>query len=130
MDDKTVRDGLVHAMASQRTKAALSSGCEPSLAVLLLGDEDETEARGDEYRKGRALECALYSSIAIGGLMLGYPVVDVARYLVSAQECREQLDGLKDRSAVSALVLHAVSHAFLGAERVRANKVDACHMFG
>eukprot|EP00903_Cladosiphon_okamuranus_P009018 g8625.t1 len=116
MDDKMVRDGLLHAMASQRTRAALSSGCEPSLDVLLLGHaEAAEEAPGEEDRKGWALECALYSSITIGGLMLGCPVSDVARYVVAAQECREKLGGLKDRSAVSALILHALSHAFLGA---------------
>ena len=124
MDDKSIRDGLIHAMASQRDRTAPSSGCEPTLDSLLLGQEP-TEGVGDEHRKGQALECALFSSIAIGGLMLGCPVRDVARHLVSAQRCREQLDGLRDRSAVAALLLHAVSHAFLGAAQVRPTKADA-----
>lgn len=118
MDDKMVRDGLIHAMASKRDNTAPSSGsCCPSLTLLLVGRE-ATEELGDEYKQGQALECALFSSIAIGGLMLGCPVRDVSRHLVSAQRCREQLAGLKDRTAVSALLLHATSHAFLGGAQV------------
>ena len=139
IDDRTIRDGLIHAMASQRDYTAPSSGQNPNLHFLRLGQEVAAEGLGyhhhprvpgqlggDEYRKGQALECALFSSIAIGALILGCPVGDVARYLAPAQRCREQLDGLRDRSAVSALLLHALSHAFLGAEKVRpANKVGA-----
>lgn len=138
IDDKSIRDGLIHAMASQRDNTAPSSGHTPDLNFLRLGQEAPAEdlrhrhhpqvpqpGGEDEYRKGQALECALFSSIAIGALILGCPVGDVAQYLVPAQRRREQLDGLKDRSAVSALLLHAVSHAFLGAEEVRPNKVDA-----
>lgn len=131
IDDRTIRDGLIHAMASRRNTAVPSPWYDSNRNLSPLGQDAAAEGLGhghhpqapqpdgEEYKRGQALECALFSSIAIGGLMVGCPVDDVACYLASAQRCREQLDGLKDRSAVSALILHAVSHAFLGAEKVR-----------
>eukprot|EP00752_Nemacystus_decipiens_P011415 g10137.t2 len=122
VDDKSIRNGLIHAMASQRDNVATSSGHSTNLDSLLRAEGVQhhhhpqvPQLGEEEYKKGQALECALFSSIAIGALMLGCPVSDVARHLQSAQRCREQLGGLEDRSAVSALLLHALSHAFLGA---------------
>lgn len=71
------------------------------------------QGHGD-LRRGQALQCSFYSSLAIGALMLGYPSEQVSRYMESARLCREQCRCLVDRLAVSALVLYSVARAFLG----------------
>lgn len=72
-----------------------------------------------EDRHGQALQCSLFSSFAIGGLLLGYPVADVSRYVESARLCRERLGNLADQSAVSALLLYASAQAFVGSREAR-----------
>eukprot|EP00903_Cladosiphon_okamuranus_P017896 g16469.t1 len=97
-DDRSIREGLVHAMSTLQNRG--------SLAEQLLEE--------DQDRHGQALQCSLFSSLAIGGLLLGYPVEDVSRYLQSARLCRERMRGLADQSAVSALILYANAHVFVG----------------
>ncbi|CAN0552124.1 unnamed protein product, partial [Ectocarpus sp. 8 AP-2014] len=91
-DDSSIREGIMYAMA------------KPSQGLQGHGD----------LRRGQALQCSFYSSLAIGALMLGYPSDQVSRYMESAQLCREQCRYLVDRLAVSALVLYSVASAFLG----------------
>ncbi|CAM9177617.1 unnamed protein product [Ectocarpus sp. 12 AP-2014] len=91
-DDSSIREGIMYAMA------------KPSQGL---------EGHGD-LRRGQALQCSFYSSLAIGAIMLGYPSDQVSRYMESAQLCREQCRYLVDRLAVSALVLYSVASAFLG----------------
>lgn len=98
-DDRSIREGLVHAISTLQNRG--------SLAEQLLLEEEED-------RHGQALQCSLFSSFAIGGLLLGYPVADVARYLEFARLCRERMRSLADQSAVSALILYANAHAFVG----------------
>lgn len=102
-DDRSIREGLVHAMSTLQNRG--------SLAEQLLEEEED--------KLGQALQCSLFSSFAIGGLLLGYPVADVSRYLESARLCRERLGGLADQSAVSALILYANAQAFVGSRESR-----------
>lgn len=102
-DDRSIREGLVHVMSSLQHRG--------SLAEQLLEEEED--------RYGQALQCSLFSSFAIGGLLLGYPVADVSRYLESARSCRERIHSLVDPSAVSALILYANAHAFVGTRQSR-----------
>ena len=88
------------------------------------------EEEEEEYRKGMALQCVVFSIFAIGGLMLGCPAAAVRRHLHHAGRCRERLRGLPHRLAVSALILHGMSHAFLGGSaevgHARKRKVLPC----
>eukprot|EP00752_Nemacystus_decipiens_P006010 g5428.t1 len=116
-DDRSIREGLVHAMCTLQNRG--------SLAEQLLEEEEEEEE--DKY--GQALQCSLFSGFAIGGLLLGYPVADVSRYLESARVRRERIRTFADQSAVSALILYANAHAFVGTresrEEYRASMNDA-----
>ena len=94
----------MHAMSTLQNRG--------SLAEQLLLEEEED-------RHGQALQCSLFSSFAIGGLLLGYPVSDVSRYIESARLCRERIRGVADPSAVSALILYANAHAFVGTRESR-----------
>lgn len=103
-DDRSIREGLVHAMSALQHRG--------SLAEQLLEEEED--------RHGQALQCSLFSSLAIGGLLLGHPVADVSRYLESARLCRERIrGGVAEQSAVSALLLYANAHAFVGTRESR-----------
>lgn len=102
-NDGSIREGLVHAMSTLQHRGSLA--------------EQLPEEKQD--RHGQALQCSLFSSFAIGGLLLGYPVADVSRYLESARLCRERIRGLADQSAVSALILYANAHAFVGSRESR-----------
>lgn len=94
----------MHAMSTLQNRG--------SLAEQLLLEEEED-------RHGQALQCSLFSSFAIGGLLLGYPVSEVSRYIESARLCRERIRGVADPSAVSALILYANAHAFVGTRESR-----------
>lgn len=107
-DDRSIREGLVHAMSALQNRG--------SLAEQLLEEDGEEE---EEDKHGQALQCSLFSSFAIGGLLLGYPVANVSRYLESAHRCRERVRSLVDQSAVSALILYANAHAFVGTRESR-----------
>lgn len=91
-DDSSIREGIMYAMAN------------PSQGLQGHGD----------LRRGQALQCSFYSSLAIGALMLGYPPEQVFRYMETARLCKEQCHCLVDRLTVSALVLYSVARAFLG----------------
>lgn len=58
--------------------------------------------------RGHALSCALFSGIAIGGLLQGCPVANVACHIDAARQSLEKFRGLADRFAVAALVLFAM----------------------
>jgi len=64
--------------------------------------------------------------MAIGGLLSGCPMDRVARYMESARRCKEEFRYLADKSAVSALILFAMSHSFIGSETGREYH-DALH---
>ncbi len=63
--------------------------------------------------RGHALSGALFSCMAIGGLMMGSPPSYVVRYLATAKSHVSRFEGLRDRCAVSALILYAMANEFL-----------------
>ena len=69
--------------------------------------------RGQEAFRGRALECAFFSSVAIGGLLSGYPADMVKNHVESAQTSVIEFRGLADKHAVSALVLSGMMNILL-----------------
>lgn len=69
--------------------------------------------RGQEAFRGRALECAFFSSVAIGGLLLGHPAEMVANHVASAQASVVEFRGLADKHAVSALILCGMMNILL-----------------
>jgi len=51
-------------------------------------------------------------------LLSGCPVESVARHMISARRCKEQFKGFVDKmSTVPALILYAMSHAFVGSKQ-------------
>lgn len=68
---------------------------------------------GPEAKRGQALSCALFSSMAIGGLLMGCPAKAVANHVESARECVARFRGSRDRCAVSALILYAMANEFM-----------------
>ncbi|CAM9184343.1 unnamed protein product, partial [Laminaria digitata] len=93
-DEVSIRDGLMY------TFAGLWYGQAPSL-------------RGQEALRARALECAFFSSVAIGGLLTGCPFSMVSNHVASAQASVAEFRGLSDRHAVSALVLSGMMNILL-----------------
>lgn len=93
-DEVSIRDGLMY-----------------SFAGMWYGDTDAL--RGQEARRGRALECALFSSVAIGGLLSGCPPETIAKHVATAQASMVEFRGLSDRHAVSALILHGMMNVLL-----------------
>lgn len=69
--------------------------------------------QGSEALRGRALECAFFSSVAIGGLLSGCPPASVATHVDTAQAAVVEFRGLSDRHAVSALILHGMLNILL-----------------
>lgn len=100
----SIRDGLMHAFTGLWNSKSLET------------------LPGGEAMRGNALACTLFSSIAIGGLLLGCPPTAVADHMASASGCLEKFHGLSsDKFAVSALILYAMSNALLpSAESSRA----------
>ncbi len=69
--------------------------------------------RGQEAFRGRALECAFFSSVAIGGLLTGHPPDMVKNHVESAQLSVVEFRGLADKHAVSALILSGMMNILL-----------------
>lgn len=93
-NEVSIRDGLMHSFAG------MWYGGAPAL-------------RGQEAFRGRALECAFFSSVAIGGLLSGYPVEMVKNHVESAQASVVEFRGLADKHAVSALILSGMMNILL-----------------
>lgn len=66
-----------------------------------------------EVMRGHALECSLFSAMAIGGLALGCPATAVYRHLNAARRSLTKCQGLREPPVVSALVLYGVANALL-----------------
>eukprot|EP00903_Cladosiphon_okamuranus_P013676 g12737.t1 len=66
-----------------------------------------------EVMRGHALECALFSAMAIGGLALGCPAKDVYRHLNAARMNLTKCQNLREPPVVSALALYGVANALL-----------------
>lgn len=69
--------------------------------------------RGQEALRGRALECAFFSSVAIGGLLSGCPPVMISSHVATAKASVAEFKGLADKHAVSALILHGMVQILL-----------------
>ncbi|CBN75109.1 conserved unknown protein [Ectocarpus siliculosus] len=122
-DERSVRQGLVHAFVSRWTTTASASEASPIDKL--------------EVMRGSAVECTLFSAMAIGGLMLGCPTVTVARHLAAARQCLGRFrSGLCEQSAVAALILYGLANALLppcdgdGQREYRSSMDDAQEMFG
>lgn len=89
-DEVSIRDGLVYIMTG-----------------FVNGDSLQA-LRGPESMRGHALSCALFSGIAIGGLLHGCPPANVACHVEAARRSLEKFRGLADRFTVAALVLFAM----------------------
>ncbi|CAM9661486.1 unnamed protein product [Ectocarpus sp. 13 AM-2016] len=72
---------------------------------------------GQEASRGRTLECAFLSSVAIGGLLSGQPPEAMASHVESAQASAASCRGLTDKHASSALVLSGMMNLLLPGER-------------
>lgn len=66
-----------------------------------------------EVMRGHALECSLFSAMAIGGLALGCPATAVYRHLNAARRNLTKCQDLREPPVVSALVLYGVANALL-----------------
>ncbi|CAM9427975.1 unnamed protein product, partial [Ectocarpus fasciculatus] len=97
-DEVSIRDGLMHSFAG------MWHGGAPSL-------------QGQEASRGRTLECAFLSSVAIGGLLSGQPPEAMASHVESAQASAAGCRGLRDKQAASALVLSGMMNMLLPGER-------------
>lgn len=96
-NEVSIRDGLMHSFAG------MWYGGAPAL-------------RGQEAFRGRALECAFFSSVAIGGLLSGYPVDMVKNHVENAQASVVEFRGLSEKHAVSALILSGMMNILLPPE--------------
>ncbi|CBN75426.1 hypothetical protein Esi_0099_0012 [Ectocarpus siliculosus] len=72
---------------------------------------------GQEASRGRTLECAFLSSVAIGGLLSGQPPEVMASHVESAQASAASCRGLSDKHSSSALVLSGMMNLLLPGER-------------
>ncbi|CAM9804509.1 unnamed protein product, partial [Ectocarpus sp. 12 AP-2014] len=97
-DEVSIRDGLMHSFAG------MWHGGTPTL-------------HGQEASRGRTLECAFLSSVAIGGLLSGQPPEAMATHVESAQASAASCRGLFDKHASSALVLSGMMNLLLPGER-------------
>lgn len=95
-DDASIRDGLMHEF------------------VGLCNKDSQDSLRGPEAMRGQALSCALFSCIAIGGLMAGCPPAAVSPHLTTAQASLSKFAGLEDVYAVRAYALYAMAREFGG----------------
>ena len=68
---------------------------------------------GAKDKRGCALSCALFSCIAVGGLIMGSPPSAVARYMATARSYIPEFEGLSDRCAVSCLIAYAMANEYL-----------------
>lgn len=99
VSETSIREGLLYVMSALRDPAE----------DLVFDSENE---------KSKILTCSLFSAIAIGALLSGCPVESVARHMISARRCKEQFKGFVDKmSTVPALILYAMSHAFVGSKQ-------------
>lgn len=90
INETSIRDGMLYALTG------------------LSNSESLNALDQDEAMRGHALSCSLFSSIAIGGLVLGHPEASVARHVDVAKASVKKFEGLSDQSAVSALLLYAL----------------------
>ncbi|CAN0543887.1 unnamed protein product, partial [Ectocarpus sp. 12 AP-2014] len=97
-DEVSIRDGLMHSFAG------MWHGGAPML-------------HGQEASRGRTLECAFLSSVAIGGLLSGQPPEAMASHVESAQASAASCRGLSDKHASSALVLSGMMNLLLPGKR-------------
>jgi len=99
------------------SETSIREGLLSAMSMLALRDPVEDLLSSLEDEKRHALMCSLFSAIAIGGLMLGCPVAAVARHMDFARHCKEQFNGFADKTpTVPALILYAMSHAFIVSE--------------
>ncbi|CAB1109583.1 unnamed protein product [Ectocarpus sp. CCAP 1310/34] len=122
-DERSVRQGLVHAFVSRWTTTASASEASPINEL--------------EVMRGSAIECTLFSAMAIGGLMLGCPTVTVSRHLAAARQCLGRFRSrLCEQSAVAALILYGLANALLppcdgdGQREYRSSMDHAEEIFG
>lgn len=78
-----------------------------------VNDESVKTLEGQEAMRAQALSCSFFSSIAIGGLTLGFPRAAVERHMAAAQRSLDKFRGLSDKFAVSSLLLYAVLNVLL-----------------
>ncbi|CAN0284608.1 unnamed protein product, partial [Hapterophycus canaliculatus] len=100
-NEVSIRDGLMHSFAS------MWYGGAPAL-------------RGEEAFRGRALESAFFSSVAIGGLLSGQPPSSVENHVKNARASAVEFRGLSDSHAVSALILSGMMGVLLPDRESRA----------
>ena len=64
-------------------------------------------------RKSAAIECTVFSAMAIGALLLGAPESAVSRHMTAARRTLATCAGLREQPAVSALILHGLANALM-----------------
>ena len=67
----------------------------------------------DTLRKSAAIECTLFSAMAIGALLLGTPESAVSRHMTAARRTLTKSAGLREQPALSALLLYGLANALL-----------------
>jgi len=110
MSEVSVREGLMCAMSSMPKLNSLED--------LLLEPKD---------MRSQALQSSLFSAMAVGGLMSGCSVARVSRHMDYARRCKEAFTSFEDKSALSAYILYAMSHAFVDSDFARREYHDALH---
>lgn len=107
VDAGFVREGLLHALVDMW--AVGPPPPTPSAAAYVdASQESEVEAM-----RSSARQSAVLATMAIGGLMLGCPGHMVSRHIDEARRHRAKFAGLRDQSAVSALILFAFVNKLL-----------------
>ncbi len=81
--------------------------------VGLCNKDSQDSLCGPEAMRGQSLSCALFSCIAIGGLMAGCPPAAVAPHLSTARASLRKFAGLEDIYAVRAYTLYAMAREFV-----------------
>ena len=67
----------------------------------------------DTLRESAAIECTLFSAMAIGALLLGTPESAVSRHMAAARRTLTKSSGLREQPALSALLLYGLANALL-----------------
>ena len=67
----------------------------------------------DTLRKSAAIECTLFSAMAVGALLLGVPESTVSRHMTAARRTLTKSAGLREQPALSALLLYGLANALL-----------------
>ena len=104
VNEVSVRDGLVRVFFDRWDEDNVVDLSPPS---------------ANARRESAAVECTLFSVIAIGALMLGAPATVVSRHLNAAGRALAKLAGWKELAAVNALILHGLANSLLPAPRDR-----------